>query len=366
MVNNTLLHLEDQPARILLIGDIVDGRESLRVHLARVGHEVVVRVGDPNLATLIEVERPDLVCVAHPLDTNRLCARLDELRRGPSALDPPFVVVVDGADAGTRRQLYDAGVDCVLCEPLDSEEAVAAFRLQLRKKRISRTLAETNLELQTAFDRVSDAAARFRSLFEEAMDAVFVVDVETGAIRDCNAAASALSELPAADLVGRSFWDLCPKAPRTAEAEAVEVDFLRAGALAPVQLRANRVRTRQDDVLQYTVRDLTDIQNRRREELDAERLSAVIETAVALNEELNTPLSVIVTSAEAIRHSLRGVDSKMFTRLDYILEAARRARAVLDTLTRVQRVATKEYLSGTQMLDLEASAAEIEKGNSES
>ncbi|MDR3710726.1 MAG: PAS domain S-box protein [Capsulimonadaceae bacterium] len=364
MLDKSLLQIEDQPARVLYVGGEPDGKDRSRVHLARVGYDVIAAKTGANYAGLVASDQPDVAVIFPPSDANLTPESIRELKCAHSARDLLLIVVAGNANSAFRTGLYDAGADCVLAAPVDPPELVAVIRTHLRSRRLCHTLVESSQEMQAAYSSAKDAVARYQSLFNDSFDAMFVVDAASGAVRDSNQAAFELTGISRPELEGRSFWELCPAAPRSRDAGVLQTEFVCRGVPVPVLIKVNSVHSMAGSLLQYSVRDLTPLHDVRHERLGAERLSAVIETAVTINEELNTPLTVIVTSAEALRRSLRGVDSKVFTRLDYILEAAQQAQTVIDMLTKVRRAASKEYLNGTQMLDLEASLAEVEKGTS--
>ena len=64
-------------------------------------------------------------------------------------------------------------------------------------------LFEAHRSLQGREAVIRESELRYRTLFEEALDAIFVADAETGIITDCNPAAEQLVGLPRTELIGK-------------------------------------------------------------------------------------------------------------------------------------------------------------------
>ena len=109
----------------------------------------------------------------------------------------------------------------------------------------------------------------YRSLFENAPDAILVEDLE-GRVLDVNRAACDLHEMPREELVGRSEWELVPEEHREQAAEdrrrlvGGTVNRLngyrltRSGRSLPVSIHVGRIEDRQPPILLIHVRDISD------------------------------------------------------------------------------------------------------------
>ncbi len=90
--------------------------------------------------------------------------------------------------------------------------------------------------------------------------------------------------------------------------------------------------------------------------LAQERIDAAIQTAGAACHELNQPLQNVLMQAELTMMSL-DEEHPLFQRLDRIMKAANEMTAVTQRLNRITSFHTKAYVGGSQILDLERSAA---------
>ena len=170
----------------------------------------------------------------------------------------------------------------------DSKEKLAAQadalrtahdKLELRVQKRTEELGRTNKELEEeiaehkrAQEALEESEEKYRTQFEEALDAIFIADVETGTLIDCNQAG--------AELVGRAKWELIGKSQRilhppeevegevsnsfkqhlngekgqTLETQVITKD----GKTRDVSVKANILELKGKKVLQGTFRDITD------------------------------------------------------------------------------------------------------------
>ena len=87
----------------------------------------------------------------------------------------------------------------------------------------------------------------------------------------------------------------------------------------------------------------------------SERLAAIVETAIAVNHEINNPLVPILGNAQFLLQDDSIIDENIRERLKAIVKNAKRIREITLKLARIKQPVTKEYLKGTRMLDIEAS-----------
>ena len=89
-----------------------------------------------------------------------------------------------------------------------------------------------------------------------------------------------------------------------------------------------------------------------REVLDKERLSAIIETAVAVNHEVNNPLTAILGNVQLLLLKRDDLDKELAAKLKTIETSALKIKDVTQRLMRITSPRSVEYSEGTKMLDL--------------
>ncbi len=190
-------------------------------------------------------------------------------------------VIARGAELVSAAETEDKAGTTMIVPIRSGKQVIGVLFVQ---SRLSHSYSEQDLEtLQTLADQCAGALQRvraeeelrhsqrrFRDLFENSPDAIFVEDL-TGKVLDVNASACALHGLSREQLIGKnSIADLVPAASR----DAVRVDFhrlaagqiswiesesLRAdGRVVPVEIRVVRVEFDGLPALLFHVRDITE------------------------------------------------------------------------------------------------------------
>jgi len=137
------------PARILVVDDVADNVEILRVRLESLGYEVVVaKDGEQALAVALEA-LPDLILL------DIMMPKIDGLevvRRLKADSTLPFIpVILVTAKAGQKDVVagLDAGGDDYLTKPIDHGALVARVRAMLRIKALHDEVQALNQGLET-------------------------------------------------------------------------------------------------------------------------------------------------------------------------------------------------------------------------
>jgi adenylate cyclase len=137
-----------EPARILVVDDIADNVEILRMRLSALGYEVVEATdGEQALAKVAET-LPDLVLL------DIMMPKIDGLevvRRLKADKTLPFIPVVMVTAKATPKEVVaglDAGGDDYLTKPIDHGALVARVRAMLRIKALHDQIQELNQGLE--------------------------------------------------------------------------------------------------------------------------------------------------------------------------------------------------------------------------
>ena len=94
----------------------------------------------------------------------------------------------------------------------------------------------------------------------------------------------------------------------------------------------------------------------RSKEIDTEKMKAIAHTAVTVNDQINTPLNVILNSAEYIRMKTMPDCGDLQQSLDFITQEVSKIKSVIQRLARIADPQLKEYAGGSAfMVDVERS-----------
>jgi PAS domain S-box-containing protein len=164
------------------------------------------------------------------------------------------------------------------------EESLRTARTLLEGKvaRQDETLERVRRELDLAANRsqiANEEAQLFRTLLDQASDAVFVLAVPSGTIQDANLQASAMSRLGRDELLGRQVWEILTEfgdergwhrhVGEVREGRRLSTGHLRntAGDATPVECSSRLVHGAGCDYLVSVVRNVTERQVREAEQL---------------------------------------------------------------------------------------------------
>lgn len=102
-------------------------------------------------------------------------------------------------------------------------------------------------------------------------------------------------------------------------------------------------------------KDMTEVEKYEMERLEKRELESITKAAVTANDQINTPLGVIIGRA-TILSSLIPNDENIKKNLDVIRDQAYRIKETLNEMKRITKIKEKEYkLDGIRMIDLERS-----------
>lgn len=108
--------------------------------------------------------------------------------------------------------------------------------------------------------------------------------------------------------------------------------------------------------------DITEEQRMRDELLRTNRLTAILDTAAALNHEINNPLAAILGRAQMLLAHPEAYDPKTLAGLRVIEESARRIANLTNQLKEITEPAFTEYSRGVMMLDIKGSQKRTTSG----
>jgi len=97
-----------------------------------------------------------------------------------------------------------------------------------------------------------------------------------------------------------------------------------------------------------------------REAVEQARRSAILETAIAVNHEVNNPLTAVLGNTQLLLLQAEHLDEKTKKRLRDIEKSALRIKEITQRLLKNRSIPTTEYPGGLRMLDLSGAADDEE------
>jgi PAS domain S-box-containing protein len=181
--------------------------------------------------------------------------------------------------SGNNAETFVMGVSRDVTDRKLAQEALKAARdeLEMRVKERTAELQKTNERLEKqigermrAEAKLKESEEKYRELFENSGDAVFIVDIETGIVADANRQAERLTGRPRQELIGMHQIRLHPaedaehyrkKFQKHIKSELVfdlEAEVVKKnGTRVPVFIHSNRICLQGKKVIQGIFRDIS-------------------------------------------------------------------------------------------------------------
>lgn len=110
--------------------------------------------------------------------------------------------------------------------------------------------------------------------------------------------------------------------------------------------------------LKMTIKRGLDKSSMERRLVDAERLAAITETALAANREMKDPLSMILAEIESLLKKKGELDKETKKRLEVIMKEASRIRDVIKKMSTITKPIISQYIKDIKMIDIKKSKNE--------
>ena len=218
---------------------------------------------------------------------------------------------------------------------------------------------ERNIQLGQLNKQLTESEEKYRVQFEQALDAIFIADAETGVLLDCNPAALNLVGKERSEVVGRHHSELHPSETFDADAaetfrrhlgenegEVLETRIVRKdGEQRDVAILANTFELKGRKVLQGVFRDITDKLKAEKERATlemqlkhAQKLESIGNLAAGIAHEMNTPAQFIGDNVRFLQGAFSDLVG-LLGKYERMIAAARADTLTPEMLSEVEKAA---------------------------
>ncbi len=200
-------------------------------------------------------------------------------------------------------------------------------------------LCGTSIGNARLFNSLEAANRRYRELFDDSIDPIFVTDMD-GEILEANRQASSVTGFQPVELIGRSLFEMQTRDRSVIQDEQTHLSagmavkfeskmVLRNGNLIPVMVHIRRENIDDVDMMQWIFRDLSE-----RKELDRMRedLSAMI------YHDLRSPLANVISSLDIMLASQADLSSSTAGLIQIAYRSAERMQRLISALLDINRL----------------------------
>lgn len=376
--------------KILLVDDVQENLELLEDVLSENGYLPVLARNGVEALALLRAERVHMIvadAMMPKMDGFQLCK---EVRTQPACATLPFIIYTGNyVDAGDQEFARSIGVDRYVVkyaglgalvqsinelaqqhygrvpdgpapvqEQLDDQEFLEKHRAIVIKK-LEEKMAELEMYADTLVRKNREIQAsedRYRTLFDHASIAIFVIDRETGKIVDVNRAGIELlgyereelftmAHLPVA---GSEFTSTMLESGRFSSGEATITR--KDGESVQVDIGVGPVTRPQDTRVLLYVRDISEQKKMREQLIQADKMTLMGRLAAGIAHEIRNPLSAIALNLQYLVFKTQN-HTELCDPLKDALEGTRRIEAVIENTLNLARV-TPPVLKEEQINDL--------------
>ena len=303
---------------ILVVDDDADVRASLCSMLSAQYPTWTIHEADCGRSGLACFKRhdPDIVMTDMRMPVMDGISMATEIR----ALNPsvPIIVLTAFATVEFLLRSIEIGVNYYLLKPLVCEKLFGVIDEIAQRKEMQSRLDELVREQKAAKDLLQLSEERFRQLFDQSNDAIFIVNTGDLSVVDCNGEAEVVLGYRREDLVGRRVLSLLVEPARLFGAtpgavdnncRQVEKTTLRKkdGTGLLVSARVKTIRLNASEVFYCSFRDITDLVRIEQEALDAQanliqadKMASLGLLVSGMAHEINNPNNCILFNAELL------------------------------------------------------------------
>ena len=180
------------PHTILIVDDEAPNRRLFEALLRPQGYRTRTAINGEEALLSVEEQAPDLILLNVMMPGLNGYEVAKALKRNPQTATIPIIMVTAQTGQRTLLEGLKAGAEEFLTKPINKTELWLRVRNLLRLKELRDFVEHENERLEEEVRARTATLQRFKTAMDVTADAIFVVDVESGAFVEVNATASTM------------------------------------------------------------------------------------------------------------------------------------------------------------------------------
>lgn len=349
---------------VLLIDDDRNMHQYTRTVLESSQHQVLSAHSGCEGLEMLNAYRPDVVLLDYmmpELDGYKVFEIILKDEKYQQFRDIPIIMLTALDERSeVKDHLLQMGLAAYLNKPFGHKELINVIENILSTNK--RYLRSKKLN-----ESIKNAKDFLENIIESSPDAFITTDME-GFITSFSRSAELLFGHSAGKITGQKLESYFPDANEMSKIvmnlkirqimQDYETQILTAeNQYRPVSFSFSLIKNKENQNIGILgiAKDLTRIKELENKLIEKERLAALTETAVAVNHEINNPLTPILGNIQLLLFRRNEIEDWVVEKLEVIEKNAWRIQNTIQKLNHITKPVKKQYCGETQMLDIERS-----------
>jgi PAS domain S-box-containing protein len=348
-------------ATILLIDDDYNMHQFIKLALSKANYEIISAFDGQQGLDMVYRDKPDIIILDYMMPKMNGYEVYKKITQDKLLALIPILILTAFQEKPTQKdELFEAGLAAYLNKPFGHNELLNIIENILMTNKIK----IRNQKLQQAIKDTKDFLA---NLINSSPDAIITID-DQGFITYFSQGAEEMLGYSEQEMMGKSFFDflfhengsfnLWKQLEEQSVIKNIETNFLtKKNKHIPISFSFSILRNNDNRATGVLAigKDLTEIKKLESELIEQEKLTLLMETAVAINHEINNPLTPILGNIQLMLQQRAELPLGIVNKLEVVEKNAWRIQQIVKKLNQITQPVKKRYCGETLMLDIENS-----------
>ena len=346
---------------ILLIDDDKNMHQYSKHALVKAEYHMISAYDGLQGLEMIRKHCPDLILLDYMMPGLNGYEVYEEIIKDKLISSIPIIMltaIIENSDK--KDELFQKGLAAYLKKPFGHKELINVIENILCTNKIK-------LRNQQLHRAIKDAKDFLENLINSSPDAIITMDMQ-GVITSFSKGAEEMFDYSANEVIGQPILkylhtnddmnDHWFQLVNIGSTKNYETQFLSKSQIyIPVNFSISILKNKDDNNIGILAigKDLSEIKKLEKELVENEKLSVLMETAVAINHEINNPLTPILGNVQLLLTRKNELPDWVVKKLKIVEKNGWRIQQIVKKLNRITQPVKKKYCGDTLMLDIEQS-----------